>query len=523
MAIEKIKISELTPTNTKGLVIVTVYEGGVPKTYSYDLNNITGVVKGCEFAGFVPCSSYIGAYIKPFTSQGGIFDTTDQFFYILIGAGIAGFWDDNDQPQTFTQLNTQTAIVYWTGSQYNSVVIADNSITTLTETFTPQFVAAGFSAMGAEQKYKFDMSRYPICVRTWQEFLDTMQNGSEYINIYVCNDITADATNPTQIDIHEDTKAISISGCEIKEIDNLVLSSIGRTENLRIDVNNRLRLKSTFNPMTLVGDKGSITFNIDKPTTMNVNGEVSSSFVALTNNQTTAVKIVGNIVELYSGGVPTDITGNITISGAFTEKADKVTGATNGHLAGLDASGNLTDSGIASSNVMQKVGGATNGNVATLNASGEVIDSGKALSELANDADVVHKTGTETISGVKTFADGLITGSLFFGSQITAISISGSATWNLSDLKTMMKIVLNNASNTITLPQGGNNPFRFQIIVTQDSTGGRDLSFSVADSGTIYNPSGFDFTSGEGDQLCICTMIWTGNEYIYECTPYVGA
>lgn len=170
-----------------------------------------------------------------------------------------------------------------------------------------------------------------------------------------------------------------------------------------------------------------------------------------------------------------------------------------------------------------KVTGATNGNVATLNASGEVVDSGKALSALANDADVVHKTGAETVSGVKTFSDGLITGSLFFGSQITAISISGSATWNLSDLKTMMKIVLNNASNTITLPQGGNNPFRFQIIITQDSTGGRDLSFTVANSGTIYNPSEFDFTNGEGDQLCICTMIWTGNEYIYECTPYVGA
>lgn len=408
MAIEKIKISELTPTNTKGLVIVTVYEGGVPKTYSYDLNNITGVVKGSEFAGFVPCSQYIGAYIKPFTSQGGIFDTTDKFFYILTGAGIAGFWDDSDQPQTFSQLNTQTTIVYWDGSQYNSVVIADNSITTLTETFTPQFVAAGFSAFGAEQKYKFDMTRYPICVRTWSEFLTAMQLQNENINIYVAEDITADNTNPTQIDIDPLTLAISISGCEIKDFDNLVLSSIGRTENLRIDVNNRLRLKSTFNPMTLVGDKGSITFNIDRLTTMNVNGEVSSPFVALTNNQSSAVKIVGNIVELYSGGViPTDITGNITIIGAFSEKADKVAGATNGHLAGLDASGNLTDSGIAASNVMQKVGGATNGNVATLNASGEVVDSGKALSALANDADVVHKTGTETISGVKNFSNGL--------------------------------------------------------------------------------------------------------------------
>ena len=35
-------------------------------------------------------------------------------------------------------------------------------------------------------------------------------------------------------------------------------------------------------------------------------------------------------------------------------KADKVTSATNGHLAGLDSNGNLTDSNIAASNVMQK-------------------------------------------------------------------------------------------------------------------------------------------------------------------------
>lgn len=408
MAIEKIKISELTPTNTKGLVIVTVYEGGVPKTYSYDLNNITGVVKGSEFAGFVPCSSYIGAYIKPFTSQGGQFDPTDQFFYILTGYGSAGFWDDNDQPQVFSQLNTQTTIVYWDGSQYNSEIIADNSIISLTETLQPRMVATGFSAMGSEAKYKFDMTRYPICVRTWSEFLTAMQLQSEYINIYVSEDITADNTNPTQIDIDPFTLAISIRGCEIKDVTNLVLSSLGRDDAFRLDVNNKITLKSTYNPMTLTGDKGSITFNIDKPTTMNVNGEVSSSFVALTNNQSSAVNIVGNVVELYSGGViPTDITGNITISGALSEKADKVTGATNGHLAGLDASGNLTDSGIAARNVMQKVGSVTNGNVATLNASGEVVDSGKALSALANDDDVVHKTGTETISGVKNFSNGL--------------------------------------------------------------------------------------------------------------------
>ena len=345
MAIEKIKISELTPTNTKGLVIVTVYEGGVPKTYSYDLNNITGVVKGSEFAGFVPCSSYIGAYIKPFTSQGGQFDPTDQFFYILTGAGIAGFWDDSDQLVTFTQLNTQTTIVYWDGSQYNSEIIADNSIISLTETLQPRMVATGFPAMGSEAKYKFDMTRYPICVRTWSEFLTAMQLQNEYINIYIAEDIMADNTNPTQIDIDPLTLAISISGCEIKDVTNLVLSSLGRDDAFRLDVNNKITLKSTYNPMTLTGDKGSITFNIDKPTTMNVNGEVSSAFVALTNNQTSAVKIVGNIVELYSGGViPTDITGNITISGAFSEKADKVAGATDKAIAMLNFDGNLAES-----------------------------------------------------------------------------------------------------------------------------------------------------------------------------------
>jgi hypothetical protein len=312
--IEKIKISELTPTSTKGLVIVTVYEGGVPKTYSYDLNNITGVVKGSEFAGFVPCSQYIGAYIKPFTSQGGQFDTTDQFFYILTGYGSAGFWDDNDQPQVFSQLNTQTTIVYWDGSQYNSVVIADNSIISLTETLQPRMVATGFSAMGSEAKYKFDMTRYPICVRTWSEFLTAMQLQSEYINIYVSEDITADNTNPTQIDIDPFTLAISISGCEIKDVTNLVLSSLGRDDAFRLDVNNKITLKSTYNPMTLTGDKGSITFNIDKQTTMNIGGQISSNFVALTNTQASAVKIYGDIIENYGGAhTPTDITGNITL------------------------------------------------------------------------------------------------------------------------------------------------------------------------------------------------------------------
>ena len=65
--------------------------------------------------------------------------------------------------------------------------------------------------------------------------------------------------------------------------------------------------------------------------------------------------------DLASGVIP-DISG----------KADKVTGATSGDLAGLDSNGNLTDSGVAAGSV-------------------------------ALDVDVVHKSGTETITGEKTF------------------------------------------------------------------------------------------------------------------------
>ena len=64
-----------------------------------------------------------------------------------------------------------------------------------------------------------------------------------------------------------------------------------------------------------------------------------------------------------------DANGNLTDSGSkasdfltssdITGKADKVSGATNGDLAGLDSNGNLTDSGVVASKVIQKVTTAT--------------------------------------------------------------------------------------------------------------------------------------------------------------------
>jgi hypothetical protein len=112
-----------------------------------------------------------------------------------------------------------------------------------------------------------------------------------------------------------------------------------------------------------------------------------------------------------------------TLYGINTElgkKADKVTSATNGDLAGLDTNGNLTDSGILASNVIvksatagliknngtidtnsyatttqlanktDKVVSATNGNLAGLNSSGNLTDSGVVASN------VIQKVATAT-------------------------------------------------------------------------------------------------------------------------------
>ena len=145
-----------------------------------------------------------------------------------------------------------------------------------------------------------------------------------------------------------------------------------------------------------------------------------------------------------------------------------------------------------------------------------------AVDAKSDDSSVVHNTGAETLSGVKTFSNGLINGSLFFGSPIATITLSGNATWNIDDLKNMMKVVLSSSTNSITLPNGGENPFRFQIIVAQDSTGSRALTISGASGVNVYNPSEFDFSSGSANQISVCTIIWDGTEYIYECTNYVG-
>ena len=106
----------------------------------------------------------------------------------------------------------------------------------------------------------------------------------------------------------------------------------------------------------------------------------------------------GNFAGLDSSGNPTDSgkkPGDFAAaSHTHTGKADKVKSATAGHFAGLDSSGNLTDSGkkpgdfAAASHThtdkADKVKSATAGHFAGLDSSGNLTDSGKKPGDFAN-------------------------------------------------------------------------------------------------------------------------------------------
>ena len=106
----------------------------------------------------------------------------------------------------------------------------------------------------------------------------------------------------------------------------------------------------------------------------------------------------GHFAGLDASGNPTDSgkkPGDFAAaSHTHTGKADKVSSATAGHFAGLDSSGNLTDSGkkpgdfAAASHThtdkADKVKSATAGHFAGLDSSGNLTDSGKKPGDFAN-------------------------------------------------------------------------------------------------------------------------------------------
>ena len=153
----------------------------------------------------------------------------------------------------------------------------------------------------------------------------------------------------------------------------------------------------------------------------------------------------GNFAGLDSSGNPTDSgkkPGDFAAaSHTHTGKADKVKSATAGNLAGLDSSGNLTDSGkkpgdfAAASHThtdkADKVKSATAGHFAGLDSSGNLTDSGKKPGDFAN-ASHAHAGYAEVkiFSGVSVAASAWVSDSTYaaypYAASITCPGVTAS-------------------------------------------------------------------------------------------------
>ena len=153
----------------------------------------------------------------------------------------------------------------------------------------------------------------------------------------------------------------------------------------------------------------------------------------------------GNFAGLDASGNPTDSgkkPGDFAAaSHTHTGKADKVSSATAGHFAGLDSSGNLTDSGkkpgdfAAASHThtdkADKVKSATAGHFAGLDSSGNLTDSGKKPGDFAN-ASHAHAGYAEVkiFSGVSVTASAWVSDSTYaaypYAASITCPGVTAS-------------------------------------------------------------------------------------------------
>ena len=136
----------------------------------------------------------------------------------------------------------------------------------------------------------------------------------------------------------------------------------------------------------------------------------------------------GNFAGLDASGNPTDSgkkPGDFAAaSHTHTGKADKVKSATAGNFAGLDSSGNLTDSGkkpgdfAAASHIhtdkADKVKSATAGHFAGLDSSGNLTDSGKKPGDFANASHAhVGYAEVKIFSGVSVAASAWVSDSTY--------------------------------------------------------------------------------------------------------------
>ena len=111
---------------------------------------------------------------------------------------------------------------------------------------------------------------------------------------------------------------------------------------------------------------------------------------------------------------------------------------------------------------------------------------------------------------------------LFIGHAPSNENINGTLVWDIAKLQRLKFVTLNSATNTLTLPNGGNKPFSMQMKVIQDATGGRGLAINCAGGVNVFNMNDFDFSVGAATQRCLVTLLWDSSEWWYSCSEYFG-
>lgn len=177
---------------------------------------------------------------------------------------------------------------------------------------------------------------------------------------------------------------------------------------------------------------------------LSVNGTVGVATQAITGGSTVLVKNT-NWAEVAGGA----------LNGIISNKADKVTGATSGNFAGLDANGNLTDSGKKAADFLtghQDISGKANAGAIAIVAEG-------------NTHEAIAKGQYVYIKNHGTLADGLYTAS-------SAVAANGTLS----------------SSNTSAVSSGGLNELNSKTVKYTDS--GQiylnNLTWSESSQGKYY-------------------------------------
>ena len=216
-----------------------------------------------------------------------------------------------------------------------------------------------------------------------------------------------------------------------------------------------------------------------------------------------------------TGDTSTDLSDYYTkseVNTALGNKADKVSGAVSGNFAGLDANGNLIDSGNKASDFLtqhqditgkaDKVSNPTSGNFAGLDSNGNLIDSGKAAS------DFVASNGGESGDTIVTFTDPSADGTITSGSALK--TIIGLIKYKLAHITGGGHTILNGSG--LAMAQRGKLQF-VGATVTDDGTNDKTVvslgtTVSVTHTLSASANTNFDFT-GIGANAVITEVLAT--------------